>query len=151
MSQFLKSLFGNELGLTAEDALAVYGLNITRPTADAVIAVGAVNTHARVITVQLNTARAQAIAQAEMVEIFVMSDITGDFAVTGGTTGLADSGPAATSGSLLPVVAKKYFKAISTATGLLNLTYTDTTGETCYLMVRLPNGRTIYSAAITAS
>jgi hypothetical protein len=78
--------------------------------------------------------------------IAVFADANGDaFVVTGGSTGIAIG----TDGALLPIVAKKLFKAVSEADGDIDLTWTDTGIEAAYLGVILPNGKIIMSAALT--
>ena len=63
------------------------------------------------------------------------------FVVTGGSTGIAIGA----NGAILALVAKKVFKAISSAAGLIGVTWTDTGTETFNLGVRLPNGRVVLS------
>ena len=114
--------------------------------AGASIVVGAENTNVRAITIQLKDGQGKDLAARAVVEIAVFADANGDaFVVTGGSTGIAIG----TDGALLPIVAKKLFKAVSEADGDIDLTWTDTGTEAAYLGVVLPNGKIVVSAALT--
>lgn len=142
----LTSIHGRRLALGLKGELIGNEKEITSPTVDATITVGAENANVRAITIQLKDVEGQAINYREMVELVVLLDANGsDFAATGGSTGIAIGA----SGKLLAVVAKKLFRAISTAAGVIELTWTDTGTEAAYLGVRLPNGRVVISAALT--
>lgn len=141
------SLHGRRLGLAgAGNLVGPNEVQITRPCVDATITVGAEVADVRAITVQLKDANGANINYAEMVEFVTLLNAAGtDFAVTGGSTGLA----AGASGKALQVVAKKLFKVISTTAGLITVTYTDIGTEAVFLGVRLPNGRLVISSALT--
>lgn len=116
--------------------------------AGATITVGAENTNARAITVQLTDADGDDIAYIAPVWLAVFADASGtSFATTGGSTGIAIG----TDGALLAVVAKKLFLATSEADGDIDLTWTDTGTEAAYLGVLLPNGTIEISTAMTNS
>lgn len=142
----LTSLHGRRLGLAPAGNLEANGLQVTRPCVDASITVGDEVTNARAITIQLKDANGDDIAYRETVEAYVMADANGDaFVTTGGSTGIAIG----TDGAALAVVAKKAFVLVSEADGDIDLTWTDTGTEAAYLMLRLPNGRTVFSGALT--
>lgn len=146
MAEGLTSLHGRKLAIARTGNLSANGIDITQPCVDCTITVGAENTNVRAITIQLLDANGADIAYREYVELYVLADANGDaFATTGGSTGIAIG----TDGALLPVVAKKMFVAISEADGDIDLTWTDTGTEACYLAVRLPTGRVVVSAALT--
>lgn len=113
---------------------------------DATIVVGAEAGDARAITITLKDAAGNAIDYVEQFEIilFLNAGATA-FVVTGGSTGIAIGA----SGAILPLVAKKVWKAISTIAGVLALTWTDTGTEAAFLGVRLPNGKLVMSTALT--
>ena len=114
--------------------------------AGASITVGAEASDARAITVQLKDGQAQNITFAAEVELVLLLNAGGtDYVATGGSTGLAIGA----SGKLQTLVTKKRFKALSTAAGVIALTWTDTGTEAAYLGVKLPNGRMVISAALT--
>lgn len=132
--------------------LVVQDIAITRPAVNATITVSAEaaqTADTREIVVTLTDADGNAINYAENLELILLVNSGGtDFVVTGGSTGIAlDGAPAG--GKILAVVAKKYFKAITTTAGLLNLTWLDTGTEVAFLGVRLPNGRIVISSALT--
>jgi hypothetical protein len=121
-------------------------VDIGGQVAGASIAVGAEITNVRAIAIQLKDARGNDISHRAMVEIALLLDTNGDaFVATGGSTGIAIG----TDGALLPIVAKKMWRAISEADGDIDLTWTDTGTEAAYLAVILPNGRMVISAALT--
>lgn len=143
---FFKSLHGKEFGLGPKGQIVSNGIDISRACVDASITVGAEVGDARAITIQLKDARGNDIDYVETVEIIMFLNAARTaFVVTGGSTGIAIG----TDGALLAVVAKKYFLATSEADGDIDLTYTDTGTEVCYLGLRLPNGRIIMSSALT--
>lgn len=140
------SLHGRRLGLGDRGELVGNEKEITSPTVDATIVVGAEDTNVRAITITLKDVDGNPINYREMVELVVLLDANGsDFVATGGSTGIAIGA----SGKLATVLAKKIFKALSTAAGVIELTWTDTGTEAAFLGVRLPNGRVVISAALT--
>lgn len=137
MAEALTSIHGRRLGITASGALCSNGVTFTYPAIQAVITVGAKVANVRAISVQLKDANNVNIAFNGEVEVEVLIDQLGsDFAATGGSTGIA----AGANGKILTQVAKKLFRAISDATGLLTLTYTDTGTEAAFFALRFPGG-----------
>jgi hypothetical protein len=143
------SIHGRRLGLGALGELVGNEKELTSPTVDCAITVGAEGASVadqRAITVQLKDIDGNAIAYRELVELVVLLDANGsDFVATGGSTGIAIGA----NGKLLTMVTKKLFKAVSDATGLITLTWTDSGTEVAFLGVQLPNGRIVISAALT--
>lgn len=142
------SLKGRELGISnTTGQLIARGIDITQPCVDASITVAAPVGDARAITIQLKDARGADLAYVEtvMLGVFTTAARTA-FATTGGSTGLAIG----TDGALLALVAKKWFVATSEDDGDLDLSFTDTADEPCFLALYLPNGRVI-TADITLS
>lgn len=145
-----KSLFGHELGFGEQGELAtrVGGplRRLTSPTVHVTGTIGAEAADARAISLQFRERHGDPINYVAEVEVQVLLNAAGtDFAVTGGSTGIAQGA----SGKVLALVAKKVFKCKTTATGLLTLTYTDTGTEACHLHVRLPNGEMFYIGNMT--
>lgn len=134
------------LMLDTVNRLVSNDIQVTNPCVDASITVGAEVTNVRAITIQLKDSNGADLAERATVRAFVMADANGDaFATTGGSTGIAIG----TDGALLAVVAKKAFIIISEADGDIDLTWTDTGTEVCYLHLELPNGRRVVSDALT--
>lgn len=122
-----------------------YELGQGPDVANAVITVGAEAADVRAITVQLKDANGDNMDSIVSIELIMFLDALGAaYVVTGGSTGLAQ----AASGKVLTVVAKKFFKARTTAAGLLTLTWTDTGTEAAFLGVKLPNGSVIISGPL---
>ncbi|AOF94195.1 hypothetical protein [Sinorhizobium sp. RAC02] len=97
--------------------------------ADASIVVGAEATNVRAVTIQLKDGQGRDLAMRASVDIALFADANGDaFVATGGSTGIAIG----TDGALLPIVAKKLFKAVSEEDGDIDLTWTDTGTEAAY-------------------
>lgn len=115
--------------------------------ADATITVGAEVGDARAITIQLLDAFGNEVTQVEQVEIgLFLNAARTAYVATGGSTGIAIG----TDGALLPIVAKKYWKATSEADGDIDLTWTDTGTEAAYLGIFFPaSGKWKMSAALT--
>jgi tryptophan synthase beta subunit len=123
-----------------------YNTPYTEDAVDATITVGAEISNARAISVQFLDANGANMDGIVRCELHVLLDAAGaDFVATGGSTGIA----AGASGKILATVAKKIFKAYSTAAGLLAISWTDTGTEAAYLGVLLPNGRMVISSALT--
>lgn len=112
---------------------------------DATITIGAENTNVRNIDIQLKDAAGNNMDAVCEFEILMFLNATPtDYVATGGSTGIAIGA----TGKLLTVVAKKYFRAISSATGLVQLTWTDTGTEAFCVGVRLSGGKIVYSAVV---
>lgn len=134
----LISIKGRLLQLTDKNALVSNDIQVTSPCVDATVTVGAENTNVRAITIQLKDSTGADINYSESVwaAVFTAADRLA-FATTGGSTGIAIG----TDGALLAVVAKKLFLLTSETDGDIDLTYTDTGTEACYLGILLPTGR----------
>lgn len=143
----MHSLVGRRLGLSnTADNLSSNGINVTQPCVDASITVGAEAANVRAITIQLKDSRGKDINYRQVLNAYVFADANGDaFVTTGGSTGIAIG----TDGALLATVAKKAFKVISEADGDIDLTWTDTGTEVAYLALEMPNGRLVFSGALT--
>ena len=140
------SLHGRRLGVAGTGNLVGNNINITQPCVDAEITVGAEDTNARAITIQLKDVNGKDITHRQVINAYVFADANGDaFAATGGSTGIAIG----TDGALLAVVAKKAFILVSEADGGIDLTWTDTGTEAAYLALEMPSGRLVFSAALT--
>lgn len=112
----------------------------------ATITLAAPSGNNRDITVQLLDALGANVTSVQSVELILFLDAAGaSFAVTGGSTGIVDNG----AGAILALVAKKVFTARSSATGLIELRWTDTASEVAFLGIKLPSGRVVISAALT--
>ena len=145
------SIHGKRLGLGEKGNLVSNKIDISQPCVDATITVSAeaaTTANTRDIVVTLKDADGNAINYVETVEVIMYLDAAqAAFVVTGGSTGI-DLG-AAGNGALLDVVAKKYFIAMSEATGIIDLDWLDIGTEVAFLGIRLPNGRVIVSDALT--
>lgn len=144
------SIIGNYFGIGSRMELAVRRagltpLRLSQPCVDCSIAVSAEVADVRTITIIAKDAHGDAIDYAENLELILyLSAAALDFVATGGSTGIA-----ATVGKIQALVAKKSWKAITTAAGLLTVTWTDTGTEVAFLGVKLPNGRVVMSTALT--
>lgn len=119
-----------------------YNTPYTEDAVDATITIGAEIADARAISIQFLDANGANMDGIVRCELHVLADVAGlDFVAAGGSTGIAQGA----SGKILALVAKKIFKAYSTAAGLLTLTYTDTGTAVGFLGVLLPNGRLVIS------
>lgn len=141
-----KDVSNGGIAVGVDRSLTLEGNRIAHPAVDAVITVGAEASDARAIAVQLKDANGDNIKEVTHIELIMLLNAAGtDFVATGGSTGIAIGA----SGNLLTIVAKKLFRAQTTAAGLLALTWTDTGTEAAFLGVRLPNGNIIISSALT--
>jgi hypothetical protein len=144
-----KAIMGKRVGLGAYGQVASQQpsqvIDITPKCVDASITVGAESTDVRQITIQLKDVHGNAIDYAETVDIVMLLNSGGtDFVATGGSTGIAIGA----SGKLLTIIAKKVFKAISTTSGVIALTWTDTGTEAAFLGLYLPNGTRVISSTL---
>lgn len=153
MGGMFQSIMGR-IGLGASKNLLVRQgagyLNVTQPCVDAEITVsaeGAVAANRREIAIQLKDANGDDIDYQEVVDVFVVGAANLNAIVgTGGSTGIAIG----TDGAILAtIVAKKHFVVASEADGDIDLTWLDTGTEAAYLALRLPNGRVVFSDALT--
>lgn len=143
------SIHGRRFGLGPDDQLVSSEFELTSPAVDATIAIAASQTSPRTVSVQLLTANGNALLAPKSLEFELYLDAAGAaWAVTGGSTGLADD---AVNGASLALVAKKAFKVRTNAAGLWTGTWTDTAHEVAFLGVRLPNGRVVISGPLTTA
>ncbi|RWG25800.1 hypothetical protein [Mesorhizobium sp.] len=144
-----KAIMGKRVGLGAYGQVASQQpsqvIDITPKCVDASITVGAEASDVRAITITLKDVHGNAIDYAETVDIVMLLNSGGtDFVATGGSTGIAIGA----SGKLLTIIAKKVFKAISTTSGVIALTWTDTGTEAAFLGLYLPNGTRVISSTL---
>lgn len=148
MTAMLTSLHGRRLGFGPNGELVGNEIRVTHPCADATITVsaeGATVANQRDIVIQLKDINGANMTEVTEVELVVLLDAGGvDFVATGGSTGIAIGA----SGKLLTVIAKKLFRARSTAAGLITVIWTDTGTEVAFLGVKLPTSRTIISTTL---
>jgi hypothetical protein len=123
------------------------GGSVDKPELWAEITVGEEATNVRAITIQLKNDEGADVTSRRVVDILVLADANGDaLASTGGSTGIAIG----TDGTILvTVTSKKVFKVISEADGDIDLTWTDTGTEACYLAVVQSDGSLAISSALT--
>jgi hypothetical protein len=144
-AKFVKSIRGRKLGQEDnQGALVSNGSLITNRAVNASIAVADESVDVRAVTITLRDALGNAIDYKEIFEIFVFSTTGRTALATGGSTGLAIG---ANGLILKTVTAKLYFVCQTDANGVLTLTWTDSGTESVAIVVRLPNGNTITSAA----
>lgn len=144
------SLHGVQLGYADDRGLLSNGYRVTSPAVivdSAISAEGATVANQRDITIQLRDSARAVLAAPELVGIWVMADAAGlDITATGGNVGIAENSV----GELVAtIVAKKYFKFRTNATGALAIKYTDTGTDVAFLGVELPNGVMIMCGALT--
>lgn len=115
---------------------------------DAAITVGAENTNAINVAVQLKSDKGQqAIATRRHVRAFLSGASTGATVLGSAPNGGAAIG---TNGAIIAsIVANKVFDIVTDASGRFDLTITDSGTPTMYLVVVMPNGRLVVSGAIT--
>lgn len=141
-----KSLHGLDLSLGKKRGnLYARGIPITREAVTGTVITSAKVSNVRTVTVQLTDAKGNKIDYAETVDLIAYLDAAGvDFAVTGGSTGIA----ASTAGKVLQVVAKKVFKATTDITGKLIFIVTDTASEVFFIGIVLPSGRVLFTTTM---
>lgn len=144
------SNLGRALGISQANNLVSNGIPITSPAVDATISVSAeaaTTANVRDIIVTLKDSNGNAIDYVEEIDIVMFFDAARvAYVVTGGSTGIEFW---ETNGALAVITAKKRFKAITSAAGLLHLKWTDTGTEVAFMGVRLPSGRWVMSSALT--
>jgi hypothetical protein len=90
---------------------------------------------------------ATAVSSRRVLDVYLSDSSTG-----AGIIGTAPSsgGAIGTNGVILAsVTANKYYKVLTTAAGLFDITFTEAGAKTFYLVVVMPNGRLVVSSAIT--
>lgn len=145
----LSNDFGSRnTGFNKNGAITQSGIPITNNAVDAVITIAASQTSPRAITIQFNNSDGSAIAHAQPFKMKVMLDAQGVAkAVTGGSTGVAIGA----NGLLYTYTAKLDFDGVTDITGLWTGTWTDTAHEVAFLMINMPSGRQVFSAALTTA
>lgn len=151
LTNFVSNL-GALLGFSPAGNLTSNGIPISSPAVDALISVSAeaaTTANVRDIIITLKDSEGRAIDYVEEVDVALFLDAARvAYVVTGGSTGIEiDDDPAA--GAIQALVAKKRWKAVTSAAGVLNLKWTDTGTEVAFLGVRLPSGRWVMSSALT--
>lgn len=119
---------------------------VTAQSGGATFTIGAENTNAINVAVQLTDGAGAAVAKRTTVYAYLSNDANGDAIVSSGTLTSAAIG---TDGLADPVTTNKSFMITSEADGQFDLTVTDTGTPTMYLIVVLPNGKRVASGAIT--
>lgn len=139
------SEFGSGRGGWGPQGQLVQGdIPVTNNAADAVITTPAAQ--ATAISIQLTNADGSAIAHAQDLDVWVFADAArAALATTGGSTGIAIG---ANGYIAYTQTAKKVFRCMTDATGLLKLSWTDNAAEAAFLGVRLPSGRWVMSTAL---
>lgn len=144
------SILGRLLGINDAGQLIRNGIPLHAACLDASVTVsaeGATTADVRDILITLKDADGNAIDYVEEVEIAMFLDAARvAYVVTGGSTGLEFK---ATYGALQTIVAKKRFRAVSSAAGLIALKWTDSGTEVAFLGIKLPSGRWVMSSALT--
>lgn len=145
----VKSIFGQFLGIGARGNLVgANGRNLTEPAAHVtgtISAEAATVADQRDISLIVKDINGNAINYVAQVELHVFASSAMLDWSAGGSTGIA----AGANGKILALVAKKIFRAQTTAAGLLDVIYTDTATAAAYLAVRLPNGRLVGIGTLT--
>lgn len=146
-------LHGREFGLAEAGNLVSRNIPLGSPAVDASVTVsaeGASTANVRDIVIQLKDREGNALDYVEEVEVALFLDAARvAYVVTGGSTGIEiDDTPAA--GAIQALVAKKRWMGVTSATGALNLKWTDTGTEAAFIGVKLPSGRWVMgSQALT--
>lgn len=110
------------------------------------IAVAAEDTNVVAVTIQLEAAGGDDVAARGSVFAYLSDDANGD-----SIAGTAPDGGWAigTDGLLIPVVANKAAVLVSESDGDIDINVTESGTDTWYLIVALPNGTLVASAALT--
>lgn len=154
-----KSLYGQKFAVStkgnivgeggAKDMANQYRQNITHQAVTVtgtISAEGATVANQRDISLQLKDINGDNVNVVTPIRIVALLNAAGtDFAATGGSTGIAQGAV----GKLLAQVAKKMFQALTSATGALTFTYTDTGTEAVYLGIIMPSGDMIVCGNLT--
>lgn len=140
-----KDIIKGGIGVGVDGSLTLNKKRIAHPAVDVTFTVGDESANVRDISLQLLDAWGNAVKEKTLFMLFVMAGASDVLATTGGSTGIEDGG----AGSIFETVtAKKKFTMLSDATGLCELTWTDTGTESVRLAVGLPSsGGLIISSA----
>ena len=116
--------------------------------ASATIVVGDELTETGVINVaiQLKDAAGADMAIRSSILAYLSDDANGDSVVAATHSGTVEIG---TDGLMLPIVAKNHFQLVSEADGHIDINITESGAKTAYLILVLPNGKLLASAAIS--
>lgn len=140
---------GRQFGLAEAGNLVANGVPLNNPAVQysaTISAEGATVANQRDISIQVKDAEGRNIDYVCEIELVALLNAGGtDYAATGGSTGIA----AGAAGKILAQVAKKSFRCLTNAAGLLSVIYTDTGTEAVFLGVKLPNGRLTVAGDLT--
>lgn len=114
---------------------------------DAVITVAAENANVVAVTIQLKDRGGADLGVRGTCYAYLSDDANGDSVA--GTA--PDTVAAGTDGLVIPLVAGKAFLLTSEADGDIDINVTEDGSDTWYLVLILPNGKRIVSAAITTA
>jgi hypothetical protein len=152
---FVKTAAGNsyigQCRIYEESGIGVVEYDASRPAptgiiADAVLTVGAINTNAITVGIQLKDALGNDLAIRGGVKAYLSSDANGDaLEAASGTLSVA----AGTDGVLIEDATDNSFWLISEADGDIDVTVTQTGADAHYLVLVLPDGRLKASAVLT--
>ena len=112
----------------------------------ATITVGSEAANVINVGIQLEDADGADIAVRGSVFAYLSDDANGDSIVATAPDGGAAIG---TDGLAIPVVANKAFELTSESDGDIDIDITESGAKTCYLILRMPNGKLVASGAIT--
>jgi hypothetical protein len=116
------------------------------PVGNASISVGAEAGNVIRASIQLSDSNWQDLKHRGHVMAYLSNDAYGDSIVTSAPTGGVAVG---VDGLCMPLITNKYFALTSESDGDIDLDITDSGTPTMYLIICLPNGRLVASAAIT--
>ncbi len=116
----------------------------SRSPQNARITVAAENTNVVAVQIQLLDSGGVDLAVRGSVFAYLSDDANGDSIVATAP----DTVAAVTDGVVVPLIAGKYFALMSEADGDIDINVTEDGTKTCYLVVVLPSGQHVVSAAI---
>jgi hypothetical protein len=111
---------------------------------DAAFTLGAETANARVVNVQLKDQNGRNLTKKGCVKAYLSSDANGN-AVAAAPDGAVVAGA---TGIVFQPVAKTYFTLVTNASGSVDISITDSTVRTMYLVLLLPDGSVKVSPAI---
>ncbi|MEX2450917.1 MAG: hypothetical protein WD407_08695 [Rhodospirillales bacterium] len=139
-------LAANNLSDLATKATARNNLGVAEKMSAPAVVVGEQESTAINVTIQLKDAAGNDLAVRGSVYAYLSDDDAGD-----SITGTAPDGGAAigTDGVLIPAVADKAFRLVSESDGDIDVTFTESSTGTWYLILVMPDGTLVASDAIT--
>jgi len=139
-------LASNNLSDLGTPATARTNLAVDEGMGTPTIVVGSEGSNAINVTIQLKTKAGVDLAVRGSVFAYLSDDANGDT-----IAGTAPDGGVAigTDGLAIPIVANKAFQLVSEADGDIDITITESSVDTWYLILVMPNGRLVVSDAIT--